>query len=127
MEGSVRRLTDEEQLTELERMIELLRPFRDQPTQPEHRSWLALRSAAGDLRARTAVAIGDTRRELEPAMDRLFDSKSALGYETNRMRAVAQIIAARWPTIKQVLTLFEEAVAVAEAIDKAETTGVTTQ
>lgn len=103
------RLSDDEQLAELERMIELLRPFRDQPTQPEHRSYLTLKSAAADLRGRQAEAIGATLRELEPAIERLFDSKSALGYETNRMRAVAQIVAAHWATIKQALPFFEDA------------------
>lgn len=105
----MKRLTDDEVLAELERMIELLRSFRSQPTTPEHLSWLTLRAAAADLRARQAVVIGLTRSELEPAIERMYASRTGLGYDMNRMHAVAQTVAAHWRTIKQALVLFSEA------------------
>lgn len=102
------RLDDEENLRQLEGLILHFRYARSQPAIEEHKTYLALKAAAEDLRGRQRERIGEVGENLRDALDAAQRTKSALGYETGHLRRIAEIVIGAWPTIGQALDRFEE-------------------
>lgn len=104
----MRRLTDAEQIEALTVLIEDYRDARATPGTDDHVIYLALKKSADDVRARQAEKVGEVARNLTDAVDRMYASKSALGFETGHMRRVAEIVGGSWATIRDALLKFEQ-------------------
>lgn len=102
------RLDDEENLRQLEGLILHFRYARSQPGIEEHKTYLALKAAAEDLRGRQPARVADVYSQLRDAIKGAHETKSALGYETGHLRRVAEIAIGAWSTIGPALALFGE-------------------
>lgn len=95
-------MSREDQLRIVEEMIANLRSERHGETVT------VLKSIAGELRARLELPRSNALGELERAMQRLDDSKTALGYDQRKLAAVANVIVSKWPTVRLALEQFGE-------------------
>lgn len=111
----MQRLTDAEQLAEIERVIAMFRHARSMPETPDGRAYQALKAAADQIRGRQADRITETVRELDRAIADLEASRQPgvpgpQGYSFGSQHHLAMQIRARWPTIRQAIIFYGEAV-----------------
>lgn len=95
-----------ELLEVLEALIVEHRGGRYKPDDPSFRAYHALKAVAADVRHRSPVAVSSLRKQLSDAVERAHASRSALGYETGKLRAVAELVIGRWPAVRQALDAF---------------------
>lgn len=95
-------MSREDQLRIVEEIIERLRSERHGETVA------ALKTIAGELRTRMELPRSNALGELERAMRRLHESKTALGYDQRQLAAVANVIVSKWPTVRLALEQFGE-------------------
>lgn len=105
-------LTDDEVLAEIERMITGYRAVARTPGVPGHKSYLALKAAATEIRARMPHRIGETARELDRALTDLERSHNPgipgpAGFGFGAQHHLAMQVRSRWPIIRQALAAFE--------------------
>lgn len=109
----MQRLTDDEQLAEIERLVEGYRGLRERPGVPGHRTYVALKAVAAEIRGRMVAKISETERELGRALTDLEASRTMQAgvptFSTGCMDHVAMQVRRRWPTIRQALAFFEDA------------------
>jgi hypothetical protein len=89
---------------EVERVRKLPRPFGS-PAQRRHE---ILKAVLADLRARAIFPKSQPLGELERALVKMKESKTALGYETGQMIAVTGVLVNKWPFIRQALEQYGE-------------------
>lgn len=95
-------MSREKQLKIVEEIIARMREDRHSETVA------ALKTVASDLRANLELPRSNALGELERAMDKLYASKTALGYDQRTMVAVAYVIVKKWSTVRQALEQFGE-------------------
>jgi hypothetical protein len=66
----------------------------------------ALKAVAKEIRARLDLPRSTALADLERALTAIARSKTALGYDRDRMAGAAQVIVRHWPFIKQALESF---------------------
>lgn len=96
-------------IAEIDKLIELYRPWRIAPEAPEHRTYIVLKALRTELQAETPPRIGEAHREMQASLAALERSKTKLGYATNCLHDVAYKVRTYWPTIRQALAMFEDA------------------
>lgn len=94
-----RLMTTADKLQAVERLIEDLRWARNDPSAPEHLTWLALKAIASDLRASGQDAGADTHDRLRTLIDLTLGS----GYRSGHCRALAGEVIALWPVVSRAL------------------------
>jgi len=102
MESDLKRLDDAKALTRIESLIVHFRHARNEPGTEEHETYLALKQAAEDLRARNAIMIRSTERELLIAIGRADDDREerqSRHYAPGHLRAIAELLIGRWHTV----------------------------
>lgn len=106
----MKRITEDEKLGAVERLVEKWRPHRSQPNSDEGIEYLALKAVAADLRARRDEKIQDGTRKLQEAIDRVEASRVQPGYDygIGQLRALAELTIGLWPLIRQSLQAYAE-------------------
>lgn len=92
------RLTDEEQLEVVERLIEQERELGGTYT-----TISALRAIAKDIRARLPDGAGRALEALQRAIDVCVATKTSLGYDSGQIQRVGEELIGRWPVVKLAL------------------------
>jgi hypothetical protein len=99
----MRVMSREDQLRIVEEIITHLK-FQDR----QGETVTALKTIAGELRARMELPRSNALGELERAMRRLQETKTSLGYDQRQLAAVANVIVSKWPTVRLALENFGE-------------------
>lgn len=105
---ALRMVTLEQKLEAIEREINEARKARRDPGSEAHAHYEALKSIAGDIRARLELPRSQTLGAMERSLFQLVRSKTALGYDDGKMNAVAQVVVQKWPTIRMALEQYGE-------------------
>lgn len=92
----------ETQLKIVEEIISRMRAERHTDTV------VALKTIAGELRAKLGIPRSNALGQIERAMEKLQASKTSLGYDKRRMVEVASVIVSKWPTVRLALEQFGE-------------------
>lgn len=86
-----------------EQLIEDFRWARGEQGTPEYRVYSNLKIVAAELRARAPEAPGQVILALEERIAFVERSKTRLGYDANKLRALAEEVMGRWPVIRLAL------------------------
>jgi hypothetical protein len=106
----MRRLTDDEVIRVLDRMIEQRRPARSLAEDSDaYMGYAALKTAVEAVRARQPTASTDLAAALQTAIDLAHRGKSGPGFEPGHLRSIAEMTIGKWPVIKHALTRSEGA------------------
>jgi hypothetical protein len=102
-------MTDSEILVEIDRLIQTrYHRWKHTPDDPQHRSYLALKEVAIQLRASDRA--GETIAAMENKLRGLERSRDATGnFDRTHLREVALEVRAKWSVIRQALLFFEDA------------------
>lgn len=102
------RLTDEDVLEEVDRLIDLHRHARPEPNSQDGHTYRVLKAIAVDIRARQTDAISKAEHILTGAVGVAERGRGPDGYEMGHMRMLAEAVMGRWPTIQQALRFYYE-------------------
>ena len=102
---SLHTFTIEEKIEVVERLIVSLRHQRNGAAMEQAD---ILRAIAADLRSRGDLPRSLALGELERAIARIKRSHTGLGYSDTAMRAAAETLVNKWPTVRQALEKFGE-------------------
>ncbi len=101
--------TIEEKLAIIRAEIVQHRSVPRRPGSAEQRQHEILKSIAADLQARLELPRNNALGDLNRAMERMVQSKTALGYyDVEKMAQVANVVISKWPIIVQALEQFGE-------------------
>ena len=102
-------MTVAEKLAIVEDLIVVFRWARHHPDEPAHRSWLALKEIASDLRAPLPETKTRALHALGVQVDVARRFRERVGYiEVGHMQAMAEALMAHWPAISRALAEAEE-------------------
>lgn len=104
----MKNISDAEALREIEALVEQYRGWRSLSDEPEHRTYLALKHAADDIRGRQPDTKATAGREIRLAVEGALETKTREGYASGHLIRIGQEVIARWPTLRQWLKQFEE-------------------
>jgi len=102
-------MNDAELLREIEALIEDFRWARSDSALPEHKTWLALKQIAGDIRGRQPLAAVDAITALEKRIEsvgRIALSGNDHDAFRRAMAGLGEELRGRWPTVRQALEQF---------------------
>lgn len=103
----LRLFTIEEKLAIIRAEIVERRRARREPGSAAQRHYEILKSVAADLEARLELPRNNALGDLNRAMERMAESKNALGYyDVERMAQVATVVISKWSVISQALESF---------------------
>lgn len=102
------RLTDEEVLEEVDRLVDAHRHARPEPNSQDGHTYRVLKAIAVDIRARQTDSISKAERVLSGAVGVAERGKTEDGYDMGHLRLLAEAVMGRWPTIRQALRLYQE-------------------
>lgn len=102
------RMTDQEVLEEIDRLIDERRHARPEPNSPDGRAYYALKAVAIDIRARQTDSISKAERILTGAVGVADRGRGPDGYDMGHLRLLAEAVMGRWPTIQQALRFYFE-------------------
>lgn len=97
-----------EKLELIEKMIVTNRRAARAGGETAKRELAIFKAIAGDIRAEINRADIDTLTQLERVMRGIERSKTEFGYSTNAMNAAAQMLIAKWPTVRRALENYAE-------------------
>jgi hypothetical protein len=101
--------TIEEKLAVMHAEINEQRKCDRPPGSAAQRHFEILKAVAADLQARLELPRNNALGDLNRAMERMAQSKTALGYyDVERMAQVATVVISKWPVISQALEAFGE-------------------
>ncbi len=105
----LRLFTIEEKLAIVRADIVRQRSAARRPGSAEQRHYEILKAVAADLQARLELPRNNALGDLSRAMERMVQSKTALGYyDVEKMAQVANVVISKWPIIIQALEQFGE-------------------
>lgn len=73
-----------------------------------HPDYLALKALMGDLIGRMELPRSNVLGEIERALQRTHDSRTALGHDSGQLASVAYTVMKHWPVIRQALEHYGE-------------------
>lgn len=97
-----------EKLELIEKLIVTNRRAARAGPDPAKRELEILKAIASDIRAEINRRDGDALKQLERVMRGIARSKTDFGYSTNAMNAAAQMLIAKWPTVRRALENYGE-------------------
>jgi hypothetical protein len=111
LEGAVSEqpVTLQDQIDAVTRLLDDFRWARNEPGCAEHRTWLALKEMAKDLRARLPEAPGLALAALQRRIADAAATKGGnggLGFDAGALAGIGQEVIGRWPVVRQALERF---------------------
>lgn len=73
-----------------------------------HPFYYPLKVIARDIKGRIDLPRSNPLGEIERALQRTYESKTAIGYDSGQLQAVAGTLMKHWPIVKQALEHFGE-------------------